>query len=250
MDDMERARFCNEAARGACHSGDIAQEVFHRSKAVEALPDSAQAWVLLGAAQRDQGELGASRESLERAVLLAQKVDSEVLGHAWRELGITLMDLGRDQGAADAFRKNLTLLPDHDLAGVVHVFLGVLQRRMRRFEEAERSFRKALEIEPNNEEAMFNLAMLLEDADLRESIALLRRAVEIAPEYTIAYRELGRMLGKGGNATEAEAVVRKSAALDDRDPLAHRYLARILEQQGRIQESQEEKGRAAQLESK
>ena len=86
--------------------------------------------------------------------------------------------------------------------------------------DAERSFRKALELDPNYEEAMFNLAMCLEDMKRpghTESIALLRRAIEIDPVYMDAIRELGRLLWSRGDAQEGERLLRRSLELCPHD---------------------------------
>jgi Flp pilus assembly protein TadD len=64
-----------------------------------------------------------------------------------------------------------------------------------RYEEAEKAFRKALEINPSHAEAHNNLGVLLEQRGLLADAEVeFQRAVEQEPGYRLAHFHLGRLL--------------------------------------------------------
>jgi tetratricopeptide (TPR) repeat protein len=229
MNELESHR---KAADEAWDAGENALAAQHLRKVLEIAPQRFLDWVRLGTILREMQEYEASLDAIGHAIELAPRDDNEVLCDAHRALGITLMDMGKNEEAAGALRESLTVFPGHPLEHVTLLFLGVVLRRAGRKEDAEQSFRKALSVQPDDRECIFNLAMLLEDSDLQQSIGLLRRAIEIDPHYAIALRELGRIVAREGNAKEAETLLRRSIALRGDDPLTHEYLAHVLDAEG------------------
>jgi tetratricopeptide (TPR) repeat protein len=73
-------------------------------------PQSIPAWLRLGEAWRQQGQLDQAEEALQRAV----QADPEA-AEAWFRLGC-VQALGRPREAADSFRRAIRLKPDHALA--------------------------------------------------------------------------------------------------------------------------------------
>ena len=59
---------------------------------------------------------------------------------------------------------------------------------------AEHSLRSALSLNPNDDEALYNLGVLVRHRDPEEAIQLFSRAIEEDPRYAAAYRELGATL--------------------------------------------------------
>lgn len=92
--------------------------------------------------------------------------------------------------------------------------LGVSLGRLDRSQEAEAAYRAALEVEPDYEEAMFNLAGLLHEDDPTQSEELLRNALRIDPDYAEAHRFLGSLLLRRGYTEEAETHFRRATELD------------------------------------
>lgn len=58
---------------------------------------------------------------------------------------------------------------------------------------ARNAFEEAVRIDPDYEEALYNLAVLDEMANPKKAIDLLERAIQLDPDYAIAHRTLGRL---------------------------------------------------------
>jgi tetratricopeptide (TPR) repeat protein len=88
------------------------------------------------------------------------------------------------------------------------VLLADVQMQLRQSAKAEASLRQALRLEPNDDEALFNLAVLVRDRDPVEAIQLFLHAIEVDPRYAAAYRELAwtylkqRLFDEAGKALE------------------------------------------------
>ncbi|MGA2027936.1 MAG: tetratricopeptide repeat protein, partial [Syntrophobacteraceae bacterium] len=88
---------------------------------------------------------------------------------------------------------------------------------LERFEEAEAAYRKTIELEPNYTWAWVQLGQLLHDklARFEEAEAAYRKAIELGPSYNWAWSNLGRLLHqKLGRYEEAEAAYRKAIELE------------------------------------
>jgi protein O-GlcNAc transferase len=106
--------------------------------------------------------------------------------------------------------------------------LGVVLRHLRRDAEAEESYRQAIALDPQFDEAYFNLGVLLRETNPQEAEALFRKALELDPDYSPAHRELGWACRKGERLAEAERHVRRAIELQPDDGWAHIYLGNIL----------------------
>ena len=79
--------------------------------------------------------------------------------------------------------------------------------RLKRNEEAEECLRKALKVDPNYEEAHYNLGYIYRlngKAKLAEKH--LRRAIEIDRKYSLAYAELGQLLSGSGRNDQNKGI--------------------------------------------
>ncbi|MDJ0837556.1 MAG: tetratricopeptide repeat protein [Acidobacteriota bacterium] len=79
-----------------------------------------------------------------------------------------------------------------DLPGA-HLLMGNLYAKANNYRAAKEQFRRELEVDPNNWEAMHTLGMtLITEGDSRRGISMLRKAVEVDPSREVSYLELGR----------------------------------------------------------
>ena len=70
-----------------------------------------------------------------------------------------------------------------------------MQKYVRKFDEAEISFRRAIELKPGLAEAHGNLGIALhQQRRLDEAEACYREAIAIKPDYAEAHNDLGRNL--------------------------------------------------------
>lgn len=120
-------------------------------RAAQAQPQRPAAWVNLGVALVEWQQYGAALSALERALELAPEFAPAHLARA-----DALRGLGRLTPAVEAYRRAIALQP---FAPALNK-LGCLLRVLRRGEEAESCYRKALDLAPNYATARVNLATL------------------------------------------------------------------------------------------
>jgi len=88
-----------------------------------------------------------------------------------------------------------------------------------RFEEAVQQWRKALEMNPDDGKAHFNLGYSLSQSDkLDEALAEYRKACQLSPEDPLAFANFALALAQSGDLDEAILNYRKSLALDAANP--------------------------------
>jgi tetratricopeptide (TPR) repeat protein len=103
-----------------------------------------------------------------------------------------------------------------------------------RAEEAIKSYRRALDEDPDLVAALINLANIRYSRDeLAEAQALYERAIALDDSYFEAHFNLGNIHHDHGRYAEAEASYRDALALNGSYPDAHFYLAVTLEKMGR-----------------
>ncbi|MGW7469870.1 tetratricopeptide repeat protein [Streptomyces xantholiticus] len=114
-------------------------------------------------------------------------------------------------GAERTFRRVLELDPENKLAWFN---LGVIAQRDGRTADAREAYDKALKIDPKFASALFNEAVLLESSDPDRALTLLKRAVAANPKASTAHLRLGRALSKQGRDDEAEDAFRRAVETD------------------------------------
>jgi tetratricopeptide (TPR) repeat protein len=103
-----------------------------------------------------------------------------------------------------------------------------------RVEEAVKSYRRALEEDPDLVAALINLANIRYSRDeLAEAQALYERAISLDDSYFEAHFNLGNIHHDHGRYVDAEASYRIALALNNNYADAHFYLAVTLEKMGR-----------------
>ena len=124
--------------------------------------------------------------------------------------------------------------------------LGNLYSDQQRWEEAERAYRTALEIEPTAPESYIALSFVLTQpiigADLAdrytEAEKLARKAIELDPKNAFAHDQLGVALELGGVISrETQASYRQAIALEPAFALAYAHLGRLLIKTGLTDQS-------------
>lgn len=101
-------------------------------------------------------------------------------------------------------------------------------------DEAERAYRRAIELDPSHTDAMVNLGRLLQErGNLAEAAQLYRRATEVEPDYGTAFFNLGVVMEELGETDAAIAAYEKSLEVDPVSADSHYNLAGIYEELGR-----------------
>jgi len=122
-------------------------------------------------------------------------------------------------------------------AGVL-TLLGCSYLALGDFTAAQAAFEEAIQVDPQYEEAMYNLAGMHEERNPARAVELLERAIEIDPDYSLAHQRLGVLRHHGGDLIRAEYHFRRSLEADPTDYWSHLYLANCLGVQGRETEAE------------
>lgn len=131
-------------------------------------------------------------------------------GFYWKALGTARNMLGNLPASAEALQTAARLLPaDAELLSN----LGCTLRKLKRTDEAETAFLKALQRNPDSAPALNNLGFLYKDLErYEEAETVLRRALELCPGYGEALNNLGMVLSCMGRYEEAQTVLREVLA--------------------------------------
>ena len=104
---------------------------------------------------------------------------------------------------------------------------------------ARMAFEEALQVDPNYEEALYNLGVLEEEPNPQKAIDLLERAIRIDAEYAEAHQVLGRLYQRAKDLVRADYHFRRSLDIDPADYWSNLYLANLLATQGRAREAEQ-----------
>jgi Flp pilus assembly protein TadD len=143
---------------------------------------------------------------------------------------------GKIDEAEKSYKKAIELKPDYAEA---HYNLGVMLQNLGRFDEAEKSYKKAIELKPDFPEAYNNLgATLLKLSKIEEAEKSYKKAIELKPDYAEAHYNLGVMLQNLGRFDEAEKSYKKAIELKPDYAEAHYNLGNTLKKVGRFDEAE------------
>lgn len=118
----------------------------------------------------------------------------------------------QDLGGAEAtFRRVLEMDPDNKLAWYN---VGVVAHQSGRPAEALRAYDAALKADPSFTSALFNQAVLVKASDPDRAITLLERTVSVDPQASTAHFQLGEALAGKGRDGEAQEAYRRAVAAD------------------------------------
>jgi len=133
-----------------------------------------------------------------------------------------------------------------------YFYIGVTYMRSRDEDKlAEQNLRRALELDPSYDEAMYNLAEVIRcscsEPAPREAVELYRKSLEIDPDYAAPYRGLAYVSYDANQFEQAEDQARRALKLDANDWAAHTILGRILKRKKKFRAARAELQRGAEL---
>ena len=216
---------------------DEALVVFQNS--VELDPSNALAWCDLGRSYRDSARFDEAQRCFERALAI-----DALNSHALTQIGELHLTKGNNELALDFFDRVLQRTPAFHNALVsrvaaltelnrlveaeiaarealkhfpesltCHVALGIVLARSGNSLAALSAYTRALEIAPNNQDALLNLAILQNDrTHLRHCLDVIRREIKLKGESANRLGWLAMALKENGQLVEAEAIGRKLVA--------------------------------------
>jgi predicted TPR repeat methyltransferase len=150
-------------------------------------------------------------------------------------LGLLACQIGKADIGVPLIRRAIARAPD---VASFHVNLGnVLSLKEDDETGAEECYRRALTLEPDNVEALINLASVVRRTDLPGALALTERAVQVAPDRGEAHFGLASTLRRLKRTEEAERHYRRALEINpDLLPVYHE-LARLFYAQYRFEDA-------------
>jgi tetratricopeptide (TPR) repeat protein len=149
---------------------------------------------------------------LERATRLDPSLE-----RAWFNLGKAFAMLGRGKEADAAFEKSFDLSPERRLMA-----LAAEHQKEGRLEEAERIYRRVLQQNPRNVDALRLLAQVASRADHADDAErMLQEAIRLAPDFMLAILDLGQLLKEQDRYAEAITCFDRAIALEPTQVQAH-----------------------------
>jgi tetratricopeptide (TPR) repeat protein len=145
-----------------------------------------------------------------------------LLYYGYQTFGRDLTSLGGGLSARQNFKRQLEIATVNPRDADAHYQLGLVYVQRRANSEAEASFRRALEIDPNEPDALFQLGSLLRKQPGREAEArtLLERGAQLDPKLAShqVWRELGAVALATGATTEALIHLDRYVNVREYDP--------------------------------
>ncbi len=205
-------------------------------ESVQSDPSNADAWCGLGAAYRQSIQLEEARRCYDRAL----EIDPSNL-HALTNIGELHLVKGDARGALGYFERVLEQAPlfyealgnrttallecdklieaeqaarqaieHYPDSAAFQINLGIVLVRSGKARPGLNAYKRALEIQPDNQEAIFNLAILQSNPmALRASVEFIRGKIKLQGESAYLQRLLATALQHAGQMTEAEATFRR-----------------------------------------
>jgi Tfp pilus assembly protein PilF len=143
-------------------------------------------------------------------------------------LGRVYLAAGDVPRAKAALARAVELEPDHVRAYDANVQLGLIAQHERRYEEAMRHYRRAIDLNARPAGAYVNLASLLQEVGrVEEARQALEAALVADPSFAVAHLNLGNMEAVAGDLAAARASFERAIELDPELALAHENLGRV-----------------------
>ncbi|MEI8236967.1 MAG: tetratricopeptide repeat protein [Methylococcaceae bacterium] len=133
-------------------------------------------------------------------------------GFIWKILGAVLQRLDSLDESLEAKKKSAELLPNDAEASYN---LGNALNTSGQYNEAEKSYRRALKIDAKCKKANYNLAIVLTKLErLTEAQVHYRQEIAVNPTFAEAHSNLGNLLKNLGQLKEAEDFYRQALAVN------------------------------------
>lgn len=146
---------------------------------------------------------------------------------AWKILGAVLGEMNLNIEAVAACKRAIHLKPK-DVAP--HYNLAISLKRLKRFSEAEKSFRDVTILLPYSSEAHYNLGNALRDTGkFEDSILSYKKAISYRPDFSRAYNNCGNILELLGKFDEAKFFYEKAIKFNANFSEARYNLNKVVE---------------------
>jgi serine/threonine-protein kinase len=192
------------------HPENVASALAMFDQAISLDPNFAQAYAGRGQAYWQKYEDTKDQKWFKSADTDCQK--SVSLGSAGASghicLGLIAAGRGDYAGAASEYQRALELEPNNDEAytGLAHAY-----KKTNRLDDAEKTYQRAIELRPNDRRGYDNLGTFyLEQAEYDKAEKMFQKSLELAPDSSFAYSNLGGVYLFMGRDADAIVMFEKS----------------------------------------
>ncbi len=202
---------------GAENRNNIARKWLQRAADLGTKKERAFCWFCIAHCYNNQGKSSEALRFARRAERFAPNSSKiqQFIGHIQ-------LELGRPKLAERALRKSIKKKP----SAPTYIFLGSALGKQDRFHDEKVCYQTAIKLDPNNEEAHYNLGVRYTlETQYKKAEKHLRQAIEIDPKYALAYAELGHVLLSKKQFHSARNNLRKSVKFNPNYYWARLYLA-------------------------
>ena len=144
--------------------------------------------------------------------------------------------------AKESIDKAQTYAQSKEQKRVIYFSYGALAERQKKYDEAERQFRLALEIDPRDSGTLNYLGYMLADQNRKidEAYTMVKTAIEIEPENGAYLDSLGWVYYRQKKFDLAEELLLRAIQKTPSDPTVHEHLGDIYMAQGKTKLAQEQ----------
>jgi|GEM_PF-1407593 len=210
--------------------GDIQQAYKYFERLTKLLPEYSEGWRLLGWAQENLKNIEEATKSYLKAIELDKENASAV-----EALGILLGNQGGHKQAYNYFKKLTDLAPEYSEGWRL---LGDAQYYLKKIEDTEKSYLKAIELDKENTSAIKSLGILLgEQGDIEKAHKYFETLTKLLPDYSEGWRLLGWVQKNIKNYKVAMNNYLKAIEIDEENASAIKALGILLGEKGDFQQA-------------
>lgn len=217
-------------ARVLADQGRYDEAIYHCNKVLRLNPDNVSAYRYITIALTEQGRFNEAIAMLRKGLEYKPK-NSSIL---YFGLGTIYMQQGKLDQAICELQTSVRLRPD----STTYNNLGVALISKGRIDEAMECHKKAIQLDPKNAEAHFNLAnILMSQEKFKQAVDEYEKALHINPKYTKAHINLAAALMEEGQLQDAANEYHQVLQLRPEDADIHCALGDVLVRLGRPDEA-------------
>ncbi|MCD6309205.1 MAG: tetratricopeptide repeat protein [Candidatus Eremiobacteraeota bacterium] len=191
-----------------CRKGEYDRAMTVLKKAIEVYPDYEDAYYYMGNLMLKKGDVASAEKYYTRALEINPYNFEDIY------LGLARVNLckRKTQKAKEMIKKALEINPESARALVMR---GIVFKKEDNKNSAIRDFRKAMELDPANDDARRELAsIMIENGNLKEAGELARSAVNINPYSALNYFVLSHWAKKFGLDEKANSALKKAIEIN------------------------------------
>lgn len=228
FDPKKASAFCN-LGRAAIESGDLGKAMDYLKKSLAANPDFFMTHLNMAELYKKRGEHDRAKSCIEKAMRLNPELSFTKPLREKLQKANELTDSDRDEDAMAIFDE---IVGENGMCWQAWFFRGIALRKLKRFDEAEKSFLKSAEINAKFPDSRNELGVIyLAKRKLDDALMLFQSASELSPNHHGFLCNLGLCLMEMGRFEEARQNFSKAKFLKPGDKKIDELFAVLAERE-------------------